>query len=91
MHIAKEMGGLTRARPTRYAKRWGRKIPEEWKKQRESFMKGPARRASPRNAQRVFEQIVHFGGYRFNKSHSTAYGLVAYQTLFSKPTTPPNI
>ena len=35
-------------------------------------------------AKHVFEQIVTFGGYGFNKSHSTAYGLVSYQTSYLK-------
>ena len=39
-------------------------------------------------AHHVFEQIVTFGGYGFNKSHSTAYGLVSYQTAFLKANYP---
>ena len=33
---------------------------------------------------KIFELIVHFGGYGFNKSHSTAYALVAFQTAYLK-------
>ena len=33
---------------------------------------------------KIFDLIVHFGGYGFNKSHSTAYALVAYQTAYLK-------
>ena len=35
-------------------------------------------------AAKIFELIEHFGGYGFNKSHSTAYALVAYQTAYLK-------
>ena len=35
-------------------------------------------------AAKIFDLIVHFGGYGFNKSHSTAYALVAFQTAYLK-------
>jgi DNA polymerase-3 subunit alpha len=41
-----------------------------------------------KTADKIFEQIVFFGGYGFNKSHATAYGLLAYQTAFLKANYP---
>ena len=35
-------------------------------------------------ADKIFSQMEHFGGYGFNKSHATAYGLLAYQTAYLK-------
>ena len=90
MRIGKELGGLTPGQADTLRKAMGKKIPEELEKQRESFMKGAREKTIPsKTAQRVFEQIVHFGGYGFNKSHSTAYGLVAYQTAYLKANYPP--
>jgi len=89
MHIAKEMGGLTPGQADTLRKAMGKKIPEELEKQRESFMKGAREKGIPaKTAQRVFEQIVHFGGYGFNKSHSTAYGLVGLSDRFSQSQLP---
>jgi DNA polymerase III subunit alpha len=90
MQIAKDLGGLTPGQADTLRKAMGKKIPEELEKQRETFMKGSKEKGiAPKIAQHVFEQIVHFGGYGFNKSHSTAYGLVAYQTAYLKANYPP--
>jgi DNA polymerase-3 subunit alpha len=90
MRIAKDMGGLTPGQADGLRKAMGKKIPEEMEKQRDTFMKGAKDKGIPQKvAHQVFEQIVTFGGYGFNKSHSTAYGLVAYQTAFLKANFPP--
>src|ERR1700756_2445158 len=39
-------------------------------------------------AHKIYDQMVKFGGYGFNKSHSAAYGLVAYQTAYLKANYP---
>jgi DNA polymerase-3 subunit alpha len=89
MRIAREVGGFTPGQADILRKAMAKKIPEELEKLREAFMKGAKEKATPgRTAQRIFEQIVHFGGYGFNKSHSTAYGMVAYQTAYLKANYP---
>ncbi|MDH4226023.1 MAG: DNA polymerase III subunit alpha, partial [Deltaproteobacteria bacterium] len=63
----------------------GKKIPEELAKQREMFVEGCAKKEiSAQKANEIFDLIDYFSGYGFNKSHSAAYGLVAYQTAYLK-------
>jgi len=52
---------------------------------RSDFAKGAASRGvDARGADELFELILRFAGYGFNKSHSTGYAIVAYQTAFLK-------
>jgi DNA polymerase-3 subunit alpha len=89
MKISMEMGGFTPGQADGLRKAMGKKIPEEIEKQRDAFMKGAVAQGIPEKiANQTFEQIVFFGGYGFNKSHSTAYGLVSYQTAFLKANYP---
>jgi DNA polymerase-3 subunit alpha len=89
MRIAVDFGGFTPGQADVLRKAMGKKIPEEIEKHREEFMEGAIKKKIPlKTAQNVYEQIVHFGGYGFNKSHSTAYGLVSYQTAFLKANYP---
>lgn len=89
MRISMDMGGFTPGQADGLRKAMGKKIPEEIEKLRDAFMKGALAKGIPEKiATHVFEQIVFFGGYGFNKSHSTAYGLVSYQTAFLKANYP---
>ena len=52
---------------------------------REAFIEGAARKGlEKKKAEELFSQIEKFAGYGFNKSHSTAYALIAYQTAYLK-------
>ncbi len=72
----------------------GKKKPEELAKQRENFVNGCLKNTEFINlcqeedhqkiANTIFENIDHFSGYGFNKSHTVAYGLIAYQTAYLK-------
>ena len=68
----------------------GKKKPEEMEKQREVFIKGcHEKNKIPRGkAERIFETLAKFAGYGFNKSHSAAYAVVAYQTAWLKANYP---
>jgi len=68
----------------------GKKKPEEMEKQREVFIRGCSEKNKiPRaKAERIFETLAKFAGYGFNKSHSAAYALVAYQTAWLKANYP---
>jgi DNA polymerase-3 subunit alpha len=58
----------------------------QWKKQ---FVAGASERGLESDrAEKIFDLIEHFGGYGFNKSHSTAYALLAYQTAYLKANYP---
>ncbi|HEV2215061.1 MAG TPA: DNA polymerase III subunit alpha [Terracidiphilus sp.] len=63
----------------------GKKNASEMAKQRERFMEGAAGRGTRKDvAGELFDQMEKFAGYGFNKSHSAAYALLAYQTAYLK-------
>jgi DNA polymerase-3 subunit alpha len=63
----------------------GKKNAEEMAKQRERFMSGAAQQGIKKDtAGELFDQMEKFAGYGFNKSHSAAYALLAYQTAYLK-------
>lgn len=63
----------------------GKKKPEEMAKQREIFTKGAVERGVEKStATYIFDLMEKFAGYGFNKSHSAAYALIAYQTAWLK-------
>ncbi|NIP89018.1 MAG: DNA polymerase III subunit alpha, partial [Gammaproteobacteria bacterium] len=63
----------------------GKKKQEEMAKQREKFLEGcRANKIPPKKAERIFDLMAKFAEYGFNKSHSAAYALVAYQTAYLK-------
>ena len=89
MRISRDFASFTPGQADVLRKAMGKKIPEEIEKLRGLFMEGAkAKGIKERTAHQVFEQIVTFGGYGFNKSHSTAYGLVSYQTAYLKANYP---
>lgn len=66
-------------------KAMSKKIPEQLESYREQFIKGAiSNGVSPNAAKNIYEIILRFGEYGFNKSHSTAYGLISYQTAYLK-------
>ena len=63
----------------------GKKKKEEMAAQRAKFMAGCANNKIPeKKAERIFNLMEEFAGYGFNKSHSCAYALLAYQTAYLK-------
>jgi DNA polymerase-3 subunit alpha len=63
----------------------GKKIPEVMEKEREKFMAGAEENDIPTDkAVYIFDLMAKFAGYGFNKSHSAAYALIAYQTAYLK-------
>ncbi len=63
----------------------GKKIPEVMAAQREKFVAGAIKNSIPKKkAEKLFDLMEKFGAYGFNKSHSTAYALIAYQTAYLK-------
>ncbi len=89
MRISRDFANFSPGQADVLRKAMGKKIPEEIEKLRGLFMEGAeAKEIKVRTAHQVFEQIVTFGGYGFNKSHSTAYGLISYQTAYLKANYP---
>ena len=66
-------------------KAMGKKKPEVMQAFSQQFVEGAvARGCDKRAAQEIWDNIVKFGGYGFNKSHSTAYAMITYQTAYMK-------
>ncbi|MGJ0484156.1 MAG: DNA polymerase III subunit alpha [Methylomicrobium sp.] len=85
MQIAREMGGYTLGGADMLRRAMGKKKPEEMAKQREVFTEGAiANNIDEGIATYIFDLMEKFAGYGFNKSHSAAYALVAYQTAWLK-------
>ncbi|MEC4748089.1 DNA polymerase III subunit alpha [Methylomicrobium sp. Wu6] len=85
MQIAREMGGYTLGGADMLRRAMGKKKPEEMAKQREVFTEGAiANNIDESIATYIFDLMEKFAGYGFNKSHSAAYALVAYQTAWLK-------
>lgn len=85
MQIASAMGGFTMGQADMLRRAMGKKKPEVLAAQRERFLSGAeAKGVKPAIANEVFDLMEKFGGYGFNKSHSAAYALVAYQTAYLK-------
>ncbi len=89
MELSKKLAGFTPGEADGLRKAMGKKIPEELEKMRDKFVKGGGvNKVSPKTANKIYDQMVKFGGYGFNKSHSVAYGIVAYQTAYLKTNYP---
>ena len=85
MQIASALAGFSLGEADLLRRAMGKKKPEEMARQEENFRKGCAERGVPADkAKRIFELMAYFAGYGFNKSHSAAYGLVAYWTAYLK-------
>ena len=85
MQIARELAMYTLGGADMLRRAMGKKKPEEMAKEREKFMSGAvANQIDEGIATYVFDLMEKFAGYGFNKSHSAAYALVAYQTAWLK-------
>ena len=85
MQIANVLAGYSLGEADLLRRAMGKKIAEEMAKQRERFVKGALERNLPeKKVVKIFDLMEQFAGYGFNKSHSAAYALLAYQTAYLK-------
>ena len=85
MKIASVLAGFSMKDADALRKAMSKKIPEQLERYRQQFVEGAvANDVSQGVAEKIYEVIQRFGEYGFNKSHSTAYGLIAYQTAYLK-------
>ncbi|MEX1350180.1 MAG: DNA polymerase III subunit alpha [Desulfobacterales bacterium] len=85
MKIAADLANYSMAEADDLRKAMGKKIVEIMARHRQRFVEGAvANKISEKKAKKLFDLIEKFGGYGFNKSHSAAYALIAYQTAFLK-------
>lgn len=89
MKIAQDMAGYSLGQADLLRRAMGKKKVSEMQKHREIFIEGAAKNGvKSKIAQDLFEQMILFAEYCFNKSHSTAYGYVTYQTAYLKANYP---
>src|SRR6185295_8864400 len=70
-------------------KAMGKKKADVMQKQRAKFVDGAKKRGvNEKKAAHLFDLMEHFAGYGFNKSHSTTYAYLAYQTAYLKANYP---
>lgn len=85
MQIAQVLAGYTLGAADILRRAMGKKKPEEMAKQREIFCKGTEKlNVHSDLANQIFDLMEKFAEYGFNKSHSAAYALIAYQTAWLK-------
>ena len=85
MQIAQVLAGYTLGGADMLRRAMGKKKPEEMAKQRSTFEDGARNNGIDGElAIKIFDLVEKFAGYGFNKSHSAAYALVSYQTLWMK-------
>ncbi|MFA5515676.1 MAG: DNA polymerase III subunit alpha [Desulfuromonadales bacterium] len=85
MQIAQVLGGYSLGGADLLRRAMGKKKPEEMAKQKAIFLEGAKNnRIDLKKAEAVFDLMAKFAEYGFNKSHSAAYALIAYQTAYLK-------
>jgi len=89
MRIAQALAGFTLGQADVLRKAMGKKDPKVMAKQRQAFMEGArSKGVNEKKATKIFDLMEYFAGYGFNKSHSTAYAFLAYQTAYLKANYP---
>jgi DNA polymerase-3 subunit alpha len=85
MLISSALSGFSLNEADNLRKAMGKKKPEIMQKFSEQFVSGAkANGCAEGVAREIWDNILKFGGYGFNKSHSTAYAVLTYQTAFLK-------
>ncbi len=89
MRIAQALAGFTLGQADLLRKAMGKKDARVMAEQRAAFMDGAKNQGiNQKKAAKIFELMEFFAGYGFNKSHSTAYAFLAYQTAYLKANYP---
>ncbi len=85
MEISKVLAGFTPGDADVLRKAMGKKVHEVMLEQRSFFLEGAKKKKIPqKKAEKIFDLMAHFAGYGFNKSHSAAYAMIAYETAYLK-------
>ncbi len=85
MQIATALAGFTLGGADLLRRAMGKKKADVMAEQREAFVQGAVQHGYPQDkARKIFDLIAYFAGYGFNRSHSVAYALIAYQTAYLK-------
>jgi DNA polymerase-3 subunit alpha len=85
MQIVSTIGNYTMAEGDNLRRVMSKKKPAEMERERPKFFAGAKNNKIPENKiTKIWEQMETFAGYGFNKSHSTAYAMIAFQTAYLK-------
>ncbi|WP_321469612.1 DNA polymerase III subunit alpha [Halarcobacter sp.] len=85
MQIVQTIGGFSLGGADLVRRAMGKKIKEEMDRLKGEFAEGGVKKGYVKeHCEELFDLIVKFAGYGFNKSHSAAYGLVTFYTSFLK-------
>ncbi|MBN1901086.1 DNA polymerase III subunit alpha [Candidatus Sumerlaeota bacterium] len=85
MQIAQVMAGYTLGQADILRRAMGKKDKETMQEQKSAFVENSVKRGIDRDvAEKIFDLIIYFAGYGFNKSHSAAYALITYRTAYLK-------
>jgi len=85
MQIARDVAGFTLPEADTLRKAIGKKIPELLRAQKDKFVEGVIKNGSSKIiGERLWEWVLPFAQYGFNKSHSVAYAIIAYHTAYLK-------
>ncbi|MFW6035349.1 MAG: DNA polymerase III subunit alpha [Halothermotrichaceae bacterium] len=89
MKIANDLAGYSMGEADLLRRGMGKKKKKLIASERSKFVKGAAERGiDSKTAHKIFDQMEYFAGYGFNKSHSAAYAMLAYQTAYLKANYP---
>ena len=89
MQLAQKMAGYSLGQADILRRAMGKKIAEEMERQVAIFIKGAKERGvDEKVAEEIFNDVMAFASYGFNKSHAAAYALVAYHTAYLKANYP---
>nr|WP_317363636.1 DNA polymerase III subunit alpha [uncultured Blautia sp.] len=93
MQIVRSLGGYTLGRSDLLRRAMSKKKAAVMEKERQNFVYGNAEEGVPgcvnrgipeQIANKIYDEMIDFAKYAFNKSHAAAYALVAYQTAYLK-------
>ncbi|HPG87539.1 MAG TPA: DNA polymerase III subunit alpha, partial [Spirochaetales bacterium] len=89
MQVAQEVAGYSLGRADLLRRAMSKKKVEVLEKEKAPFIEGALKRGyTKEKAQEIFDILVPFAGYGFNKSHAAAYSVVAYRTAWLKANYP---
>ncbi len=85
MRIVRDLGGYSFGRSDLVRRAMAKKKMKVMEEERKNFVKGALERdVDERSANKIYDEMIDFAKYAFNKSHSAAYSYLAYQTAWLK-------
>ncbi len=86
MEIARSLAGFSLGEADILRRAMGKKKPEEMEAQKKRFLEGLGQHGGldKKQSETIYDLVLRFADYGFNKSHAAAYALVSYQTAYLK-------